>query len=145
MGETREVMAWGFVLLIYGALDGTIDRRTYFVLGISLTALKMSLDYLVATRLFGRTWTPIDYAVPGQVAGLFSMSAMDRWFFRSMLLMALPLPGQRCRPDGPSLEVRRPSPICRRAVLRPDPDEPDFLSRPQRAAVAAVKGARRAG
>ena len=53
-------------------LDGTIDRRPYFVLGVSLTLLKMGLDYLVATRLFGRDWTPFEYAVPNQVTGLLS-------------------------------------------------------------------------
>jgi hypothetical protein len=71
-------------------LDGTIDRGPYFILGVSLSLLKMSLDYLVATWLFGRTWTPFDYAVPSEVSGVFSMSAADSWFFRTMLLMALP-------------------------------------------------------
>ena len=49
-------------------LDGTIDRRPYFVLGVSLSLLKMYFDYLIATRLFGRTWTPFDAhlsAAPG--------------------------------------------------------------------------------
>ena len=83
-------------------LDGTIDRRSYFVLGVSLSLLKMCLDYLVATRLFGRTWTPVDYAVPSQVAGLFSMSEADSWFFRTMLMLALPF--LTC---GVALTVRR--------------------------------------
>ena len=83
-------------------LDGTIDRRPYFVLGVSLSLLKMSIDYLVVARLFGRTWTPFDYAVPSEVAGLFSMSLADRWFFRTMLLMALPF--LAC---GVALTVRR--------------------------------------
>ncbi len=83
-------------------LDGTIDRRPYFVLGVSLSLLKMSVDYVVATRLFGRTWTPFDYAVPSQVAGLFSMSLADRWFFRTMLFVSLPF--LTC---GVALTVRR--------------------------------------
>jgi hypothetical protein len=83
-------------------LDGTIDRRPYFVLGVSLSLLKMYFDYLIAARLFGRTWTPVDYAVPSEVAGLFSMSPADRWFFRTMLLMALPF--LTC---GVALTVRR--------------------------------------
>jgi hypothetical protein len=69
-------------------LDGTIDRRPYFVLGSSLGLLKMGLDRLVATRFFGRNWTPFDYEVPGQ--SLFALDPGDRYFFRMMLLVALP-------------------------------------------------------
>src|SRR5215472_3238442 len=70
-------------------LDGTIDRWPYFGLGVSLTLFKMGLDYLVATRFFGRDWTPFEYAVPNQVAGLLSMPPEDRFFYRTMLLVAL--------------------------------------------------------
>jgi uncharacterized membrane protein YhaH (DUF805 family) len=83
-------------------LDGTIDRRPYFVLGVSLTLMKMGLDYLVATRLFGRDWTPFEYAVPNQVGGLLSMPREDRFFYRTMLLVALPF--LAC---GVALTVRR--------------------------------------
>jgi hypothetical protein len=71
-------------------LDGTIDRLPYFVLGASLAVLKMGLDFLVATRLFGRQWSPFDYAVPRHIAGLLTMQAEDRIFYRLMLLVALP-------------------------------------------------------
>jgi hypothetical protein len=69
-------------------MDGTIDRWPYFILGSSLGLLKMVLDHLVATKVFGRSWTPFDYVVPGQ--SLFALDFADRLFFRSMLLMALP-------------------------------------------------------
>ena len=71
-------------------LDGTIDRWPYFVLGTSLAVVKMGLDFLVATRLFGREWTPFDYAVPHHLTGLFTFSIEDRFFYRVMLLIALP-------------------------------------------------------
>jgi hypothetical protein len=83
-------------------LDGTIDRWPYFVLGALLMVLKMGLDFLIATRLFGRDWTPFDYAVPGHVAGLFALTSEDRLFFRLMLLVALPF--LAC---GVALTVRR--------------------------------------
>jgi hypothetical protein len=83
-------------------LDGTIDRWPYFAIGVSLTLVKMVLDYLVATRLFGRDWTPFDYAVPNQVTGLLSMTLEDRFFYRAMLLVSLPF--LAC---GVALTVRR--------------------------------------
>jgi len=83
-------------------LDGTIDRRPYFALGVALSALKMVLDYLVATRLFGREWSPLAYAVPSQVVGLFTRTPDDRVFVPAMLLMAAPL--VLC---GVALTVRR--------------------------------------
>jgi hypothetical protein len=83
-------------------LDGTVDRWPYFVLGVSLTFFKMGLDYLVATRLFGRDWTPFEYAVPNQVSGLLSMPPEARFFYRMMLLVALPF--LAC---GVALTVRR--------------------------------------
>jgi hypothetical protein len=83
-------------------LDGTIDRWPYLAIGVSLTLAKIGLDYLIATRLFGRDWTPFEYAVPNQVAGLFSMPPEDRFFYRTMLLVALPF--LAC---GVALTVRR--------------------------------------
>src|SRR5947209_4765216 len=71
-------------------LDGTIDRWPYFVLGTSLAVVKMSLDFLMATRLFGREWTPFEYAVPQHLSGLFTLSLEERFFYRVMLLIALP-------------------------------------------------------
>src|SRR5262245_58587078 len=71
-------------------MDGTIDRGPYFVLGTTLLFLKLGLDYLVATWLFGRIWTPFEYAVPAVMGGLFSMSAGDRNFYGTMSIAALP-------------------------------------------------------
>src|SRR5262249_51602167 len=83
-------------------LDRTIDRLPDFAIGVSLTFVKMVIGYLVATRLFGREWTPFDYAVPKQVTGLLSLTLEDRFFYRVMLLVALPFIA--C---GVALTVRR--------------------------------------
>ena len=69
-------------------LDGAIDRWPYFTLGASLGALKMGLDFVVATWLFNRNWSPFEYAVPGP--WLFAISPQDQFFFRVMLVVALP-------------------------------------------------------
>jgi hypothetical protein len=71
-----------------GRLDGTIDRWPYFTLGAALGVLKMGIDFVVAAGLFKRTWTPFDYAVPGQ--WLFALSPEDQFYFRTMLVIALP-------------------------------------------------------
>ena len=71
-----------------GRLDGTIDRWPYFALGTSLGGLKMGLDLVVATWLFNRNWSPFEYAVPGP--WLFAISPVDQFFFRVMLVVALP-------------------------------------------------------
>lgn len=60
----------------------------------------MGLDYLVATRMFDREWTPFDYVVPG--VNLFALELTDKMFFRTMLLVALPFIA--C---GVALTVRR--------------------------------------
>ena len=83
-----------------GRFDGTIDRRSYFALGVALGVLKLGLDYCVATRLFERSWSPFDYAVTGH--WLFALSPQDRFFFRTMLLVAVPF--MWC---GVALTVRR--------------------------------------
>ena len=83
-----------------GRFDGMIDRRPYFALGLSLGVLKLGLDYSVATRLFERSWSPFDYAITGQ--WLFALSPQDRFFFRTMLLVAVPF--MWC---GVALTVRR--------------------------------------
>jgi uncharacterized membrane protein YhaH (DUF805 family) len=71
-------------------LRGTIGRVPYLLIGCGLSAVKILLDRIVATQGFGRPWGPFNYAVPSEVAGLFSLSAEDRVFFGTMLGVALP-------------------------------------------------------
>jgi hypothetical protein len=70
-------------------LRATIGRVPYFLIGCALMFVKLILDRIVAAT-FGRPWTPFNYAVPGEVAGLFSLSYEDRAFFGAMLGVALP-------------------------------------------------------
>ena len=71
---------------------GTIDGGRYFAIGLGLTVVKQALDYLLAWRVFGRPWTPFDYAFPGQVGGLFSLDRQEQVFYLSMLAPLAPVP-----------------------------------------------------
>jgi uncharacterized membrane protein YhaH (DUF805 family) len=69
---------------------GTISPGSYFSIGFLLTALKVGLDRLVATRVFNRPWSPISYALTGEIGGLFSLDRNDQEFYATMLLVAFP-------------------------------------------------------
>lgn len=51
--KLRELVSW----------SGTVDRASYARWGFSLMALKLSLDWLVASVIFGRPWTVLHYYV----------------------------------------------------------------------------------
>jgi uncharacterized membrane protein YhaH (DUF805 family) len=69
---------------------GTISPSRYFTIGFGLTVLKQVLDQLVATRVFGRPWSPLSYALTGVIGGLFSLGRDDQIFYAYMLALALP-------------------------------------------------------
>lgn len=71
--------------------DGTIDRGPYLVLGVGLLLLKHLLDWLVATMVFQRSWSPFNYfVVPGNTVNLLKLPELDRWFYGTLLALALP-------------------------------------------------------
>jgi hypothetical protein len=67
-----------------------ISPGRYFLYGVSLSLLKLLLDLLVATRVFHRPWTPLNYALTGEIGGLFSLDRNDQVFYMTMLAVALP-------------------------------------------------------
>src|SRR4051794_19128091 len=71
-------------------LDGTIDRGPYFAIGAGLMTFKVGLDYLLATRVFHREWSPFAYATPSHFVGMLAVPLEERFFYRAMLLVALP-------------------------------------------------------
>ena len=72
------------------SLRGTVSPGRYFLIGALLTPIKMGLDYLVAARVFKREWSPLNYALTGEVGGLFSLDNVDAYFYAIMLAIALP-------------------------------------------------------
>ena len=72
------------------AFGGTTSQATYAGVGFLLTALKMGLDRMVATYAFQRPWTPLNYAITGEIGGLFSLDGDDQRFYATMLAIATP-------------------------------------------------------
>ncbi len=70
--------------------EGTTSPSRYFAIGFGLTLVKLALDYLVATQLFGRAWSPMSYAITGEIGGLFALDIADQGFYGAMLTAALP-------------------------------------------------------
>jgi uncharacterized membrane protein YhaH (DUF805 family) len=68
----------------------TISPGRYFTIGFALTLVKLTLDYLVATSGFGKPWSPLSYAITGEIGGLFSLDRSDQIFYATMLAVALP-------------------------------------------------------
>ena len=52
---------------------GTISPGRYFGIGLLLTLIKQGIDQAIATSVFGRPWSPLSYAVTGEIGGLFSL------------------------------------------------------------------------
>ncbi|HEY2155499.1 MAG TPA: hypothetical protein VGH33_07710 [Isosphaeraceae bacterium] len=71
-------------------LGGTIPPSRYLAIGLLLTTVKIGIDNLVATRVFGRPWSPLNYAITGEIGGLFALDAAEQLFYVTMLGLALP-------------------------------------------------------
>jgi uncharacterized membrane protein YhaH (DUF805 family) len=69
---------------------GTTSPGRYFAIGFVLTLIKQGLDHLLATRAFGRPWSPMSYAVTGVIGGLLSLDRDDQIFYATMLAAAFP-------------------------------------------------------
>lgn len=70
---------------------GTVDRRTYALVGLIGFALKHNLDRLVAKLVFHRPWGLFNYWVPlRDVARITDLRSGDAMFLESMVLLALP-------------------------------------------------------
>ena len=67
-----------------------ISPGRYFLIGFSLSLFKLALDFLVATQVFLKPWSPLSYAVTGEIGGLLSLDRADQFFYATMLAVALP-------------------------------------------------------
>jgi uncharacterized membrane protein YhaH (DUF805 family) len=71
--------------------QGQADRATYATVGVIAFALKFLVDWAIATRLFHRSWSLLNYWRPfGSITGVHSLSLENRFFAGAMLFVALP-------------------------------------------------------
>jgi hypothetical protein len=78
-------------LVQFYRLDGILDRLPYFLTGVVLLAVKHGLDWLTAAFVFDRPWSPFRYfALPAPVFQLASLPEVDRVFYCTLLVLALP-------------------------------------------------------
>jgi uncharacterized membrane protein YhaH (DUF805 family) len=72
--------------------QGTVDRRTYALVGVSTLAVKYALDRWTAETLFHREWLPWNYLFPLglKVPWNAGRTAGDPMFAATMLAIALP-------------------------------------------------------
>jgi hypothetical protein len=68
----------------------TIGPGRYLAFGLLLAAVKLHLDRLLASGVFGRPWVPEAYAFPGRLGGIFAVDRDERAFYLSMLALSLP-------------------------------------------------------
>lgn len=69
--------------------EGRLDRGSYLFIGATAFAVKMSMDWLVVSRIFHRTWSPMLYWRPfGTLASLTQKENAGI----AMVLLALALP-----------------------------------------------------
>src|SRR5438128_4265818 len=71
--------------------QGTVDRRTYALVGVTGVAIKHNIDRVVAASVFGRGFSPLNYWVPPvQAIRVISLPSADATFLATMLAIALP-------------------------------------------------------
>jgi len=70
---------------------GTVDRRTYAVVGVVAFAIKHNIDRTVATMFFGRQFTPMNYWItPVEALRIDLLAPADARFLATMALISLP-------------------------------------------------------
>ncbi len=70
---------------------GTVDRGQYAVVGFVGFAIKHNIDRLVATFLFGRRFTPLNYWIPPvEAIRIDRLPKSDATFLMTMVVFALP-------------------------------------------------------
>jgi hypothetical protein len=69
-----------------------IDRVPYLLTGGLLFPVKFVIDSTIATKVFGRAWSPLNYLIwpNDRVLRVFELDDAERWFSLTMLLVSLP-------------------------------------------------------
>jgi len=69
---------------------GTISPARYFTIGLLLALIKQAIDRFVASMVFGKPWSPLSYAITGEIGSLFSLDRDALVFYATMFALALP-------------------------------------------------------
>src|SRR6185369_184436 len=70
---------------------GTVGRGVYTVVGVVGFALKHNIDRIIATSVFGRQFTPLNYWIPPvEAIRVDRLSTSDARFLLTMVLCAMP-------------------------------------------------------
>ncbi len=79
-------------LSILWTWNRTIDRLPYLLVGAILFPVKFAIDWVIATQLFGKPWSPMYYLIwPNEQAfKIFQLMDDDRNFALVMLVVSLP-------------------------------------------------------
>ena len=71
--------------------QGTVDGRKYFVVGAVGFAIKHNIDRIIATAVFGRRFTPLNYWIaPVDAIRIDLLPPSDVRFIATMALISLP-------------------------------------------------------
>jgi len=77
----RDVWRW----------QGTVDRRRYFMVGVVGFGIKHNIDRIIATAVFGRRFTPLNYWIaPVDAIRIDLLPASDAKFIATMAAVSLP-------------------------------------------------------
>jgi uncharacterized membrane protein YhaH (DUF805 family) len=69
---------------------GTVDRRSYVLVGGLLFLLKQYIDRTVAAQVFHHEWTFFHYVIPSPTFEIGSLPPDEQRFYATMVLLALP-------------------------------------------------------
>lgn len=72
------------------AVKWKVQRARFLLLGIGLFAAKSLIDHAIARMAFGRDWSPVNYLMPTEVFWPAAIAPDQRFFYFTMLLVALP-------------------------------------------------------
>src|SRR4051812_46509228 len=82
----------GTQLSLLWTWNRTIDRVHYVVTGVVLFALKFAIDWVLATQLFAKPWSPLHYLIwpNDRTLKILQLADDDRVFAIVMLAVSLP-------------------------------------------------------
>lgn len=77
-------------LRLWFTLTESVDRRTYFLNGAVLMALKYGVDALAVYGATGNFWSPVDYLLPSYALRAHILAGAPAWFLPALVVWTLP-------------------------------------------------------